>query len=90
MPTVRSKLLGAHDRHSSRCCLDVLLGIQKHDLSNFSRAAHPSLRKLLERQREGYKALTAFDTLPRTIGAILRHTGAGDALLMKDIYDERP
>jgi malonate-semialdehyde dehydrogenase (acetylating)/methylmalonate-semialdehyde dehydrogenase len=82
------KLLGSHDQLSDRWSLSVANGQHNHDPSTSS-SAHPSLRKLTVQQREGLAILTASDVLPRTIGAIMQQTGAGDTLIMKDIYNAR-
>ncbi len=81
-------LLGSRDTISDRWSLSVLSGQHNHDPST-SPAAHPSLRKLNNDQREGLAALTASAVLPRTIGTIMRQKGAEDTLIMKDIYNAR-
>jgi hypothetical protein len=54
-----------------------------------SRAAHPSLRRLGEPARQQLVELRAAHVVPRTIEAVLRQGGQGDAIIRKDIYNAR-
>jgi hypothetical protein len=49
--------------------------------------AHSSLQRLNVERSANLVTLTALDVQLRTIGTILRQTGAGDTLIMKNVYN---